>query len=93
MIIINFLNFIQENCVLYITMILEGLKLMALGMFIVFIFLIALMILVIISARVFKGHAYATPSSRIASSKRPDEDIIAVLSAAITAYRKKNTKK
>ena len=74
-------------------MIVEGLKLMVLGMVIVYVFLIVLMILVIISSKIFKGHAMATPSSTVSSAKRADDDLIAVLSAAISAYRNRNKKK
>jgi len=74
-------------------MIIEGLKLMVLGMVIVYVFLIVLMILVIISSRIFKGHAMTAPSANVSSAKRADEDLIAVLSAAISAYRNKDKKK
>ncbi|MGI9534479.1 MAG: OadG family protein [Thermodesulfobacteriota bacterium] len=74
-------------------MILEGFKLMVLGMVIVYVFLIILMVLVIISAKVFKGHALTTSYSHISSAKKADDDLIAVLSAASSAYRNRNTKK
>ena len=73
-------------------MIVESIKLMALGMAIVYIFLIALMVSVIISAKVFKDHA-SVPSSNISSTKKADDNLIAVISAAISAYRNRNTKK
>ena len=73
-------------------MIAEGLKLMVLGMGIVYVFLILLMVMVIISARVFKGHAVSASPS-VSSARKADDDIIAVLSAAIAAYRNKNAKK
>ena len=75
-------------------MIVEGLKLMVLGMAIVYVFLIILMVLIIISARVFRAHSMVTPSSSgVSSAKRADDDLIAVLSAAISAYRNRNKKK
>jgi len=68
-------------------MILEGLKLMVLGMAIVYIFLIILMLFVILSSKLFKGKAMATPSSNINSSTKSDGDLIAILSAAVSSYR------
>ena len=73
-------------------MIVEGLKLMVLGMVIVYIFLILLMVMVYFSSRVFKGHAMATPSA-ISPAKKAEDDLIAILSAAISAYRNRNKKK
>jgi len=68
-------------------MILEGLKLMVLGMAIVYIFLIVLMIMVFLSSKVFKGKAMATSLSNIKPSTKSDGDLIAVLSAAVSSYR------
>ena len=72
-------------------MIIEGLKLMVLGMVIVYVFLIVLMILVNISAKVFKGSTL-TGLSTVSSAKKAEDELIAVLSAAITAYRKRTKK-
>lgn len=68
-------------------MIVEGLKLMVLGMAIVYIFLIILMILVILSSKLFKAKAAATPPSGISPSVQSTDDLIAVLSAAVSSYR------
>lgn len=68
-------------------MILEGLKLMVLGMVIVYIFLIVLMIFVVLSSRLFKGKVMATPSAGIKPSAKSADDLIAVLSAAVSSYR------
>ena len=65
---------------------------MVLGMVIVYIFLIILMVLVIISAKVFKRHALATPSPSTSVAKKADEELFAIISAAITAYRKRHKK-
>jgi len=67
-------------------MILEGLKLMVLGMAIVYIFLIILMLL-FLSSKLFKGKAMATPSSGISPSAKSTDNLIAVLSAAVSSYR------
>ncbi len=68
-------------------MILEGLKLMVLGLAIVYIFLIILMLLVFLSSKLFKGKAMATPSSGISPSAKSTDNLIAVLSAAVSSYR------
>ena len=73
-------------------MIAEGFKLMILGMIIVYIFLIVLMICVIISAKVFKDRNVAAPP--IAKNLKTEHDkLVAVVSAAITAYRAKKQNK
>ena len=48
-------------------MILEGLKLMVLGMVIVYIFLIVLMIFVFLSSKIFKGSAVPAPSTGVST--------------------------
>ena len=68
-------------------MILEGLKLMVLGMVIVYIFLVVLMFLVILSSKLFKINPAATPSSGKSPSVQSADDLIAVLSAAVSSYR------
>jgi len=68
-------------------MIVEGLKLMVIGMAIVYVFLIVLMLLIILSSRIFKGKVMATPSSKLTSATKSADDLIAVLSAAISSYR------
>ncbi|NIP32141.1 MAG: pyruvate carboxylase [Candidatus Dadabacteria bacterium] len=73
-------------------MIAEGFKLMVLGMVIVYIFLVVLMIFVIISARIFKnrGISQAPLAKKI---KSDNENIVAVISAAISAFKVKNQNK
>ena len=66
-------------------MILEGLKLMVLGMVIVYIFLIVLMIFVFLSSRIFKGRAMATPSPGVSAVSKSADELVAVLSAAISS--------
>ncbi len=73
-------------------MIIEGLKLMVLGMVIVYVFLTVLLVLVRLSADVIKKRMpLPTSGSRSASAR--NNDLIAVLSAAISAYRSKNSNK
>ena len=68
-------------------MILEGLKLMVLGMAIVYIFLIVLMVFVFLSSRIFKGSAVTAPSSGAGTTSKSADELVAVLSAAISSYR------
>ncbi len=68
-------------------MILEGFKLMVLGMVIVYIFLIVLMIFVVLSSKLFKGRAMAATSSGMSPSSKSADELIAVLSAAVSSYR------
>ena len=74
-------------------MILEGLKLMVLGMVIVYLFLIILMFLVILSSKLFKVKATATQSSGISTSVQSANDLIAVLSAAVSSFRNRKKDK
>lgn len=73
-------------------MIIEGLKLMVLGMVIVCVFLTVLMVLIHLSAKVIKKYTPLPTSSSYSASAR-NNDLIAVLSAAISAYRNKNSSK
>lgn len=73
-------------------MIIEGLKLMVIGMAIVYLFLVILMILIMFSAKVFKSGTLATTPYQ-SSSKTSDSELIAVVSAAISAYRAKRKRK
>lgn len=68
-------------------MVIEGLKLMVIGMTIVFLFLIVLMLLVILSARLFKQGAASVPKVTSAPAAGQESDLIAVISAAISRYR------
>lgn len=68
-------------------MITEGLKLMVIGMTIVYIFLIILMLLVMLSARVFKQEASSVPDGQPSRGVRQQDDIVAVISAAISRYK------
>lgn len=68
-------------------MVIEGLKLMALGMSIVLIFLIILMLLIILFSRIFKSRAVSVPSSGRVSGAGSADDLLAVISAAISSYR------
>lgn len=67
-------------------MIVEGFKLMIIGMVIVYIFLITLMFLVMLTSRFFKGKPSAVTPARTAG-KTDGNELIAVISAAIAAYR------
>ena len=73
-------------------MIFEGLKLMALGMIIVYIFLIVLMFCVMASARIFKNRDISPPTL-VSNVKTEHDKIVAVVSAAIAAFRAKNQDK
>ena len=68
-------------------MILEGLKLMVLGMVIVYIFLIVLMIFVFLSSKIFKNTTVTAPSTGVSPSTKSADELVAVLSAAISSYR------
>ena len=73
-------------------MIIEGLKLMVLGMAVVYLFLIILMLLTVLSSKLFKGHSVVSQSPNLPSTK-PGDDIIAVISAAIASFRNKKKDK
>ena len=71
-------------------MILAGVKLMVIGMVIVYVFLLVLMLSVMLSARLFKdGHPRAS-SDTGASPKSRRRDVIPVIAAAVAAYRAKH---
>ena len=61
---------------------------MVIGMVIVYVFLIILMILTMLSARIFKAKNI-TSASTITSPKKIDSEILSVISEAIIKYRKK----
>ena len=71
-------------------MIFEGLKLMIIGMVIVYIFLITLMLCVMISSRIFKDRDTPTTTSPRKKSLKNDE-LIAVVSAAVQAFKAKKS--
>ncbi len=70
-------------------MILEGVKLMVIGMVIVHVFLLVLMLSVILSARLFKDSG-ARASSDAATSTKSRRNVIPVIAAAVAAYRAKH---
>lgn len=66
-------------------MIFEGLKLMLAGMFVVYVFLSALLVMIKVSAYFF-GAAPARNSVRTSVPKGADGRIAAVISVALSAY-------
>lgn len=70
-------------------MILEGVKLMVIGMSIVYIFLLVLMVSVMLSAKLFKDSDVRAPSGP-GASKKSRRDVIPVIAAAVAAYRAKH---
>lgn len=66
-------------------MIVEGLKLMIIGMIIVYVFLITLMLLVILTSKLFKTQPASSPPRP--SKKSDGTELVAVISAAIASYR------
>lgn len=68
-------------------MILEGVKLMVVGMVIVYVFLVVLMLSVILSARLFKDGDPSSSSRGAAPAARSRGNVVAVISAAVAAYR------
>lgn len=71
-------------------MILEGVKLMVIGMAIVYVFLLVLMLSVMLSAKLFKD-SDARVSSDAAPLPRSRKDVVPVIAAAVAAYRAKHT--
>ena len=71
-------------------MILEGVKLMVIGMAIVYAFLLVLMLSVMLSAKLFKDSDARAPSDSGASRKPGRDVIIPVIAAAVAAYRAKH---
>ena len=72
-------------------MILEGLKLMVVGMVIVYVFLILLMLSVFLSARLFRDDARSSPSGE-AARRGSRGNIVAVIAAAVAAHRAKDAR-
>lgn len=70
-------------------MILEGVKLMVIGMSIVYVFLLVLMISVMLSAKLFKDSDMPAPSDP-GASKKSRRDVIPVIAAAVAAYKAKH---
>ncbi|MXZ12683.1 MAG: hypothetical protein F4Y78_01535 [Candidatus Dadabacteria bacterium] len=71
-------------------MILEGVKLMVIGMAIVYVFLLVLMLSVMLSAKLFKD-SDARASSDSGAPQRSRRDVIPIIAAAVAAYRAKHT--
>lgn len=70
-------------------MILEGVKLMVIGMSIVYVFLLVLMISVMLSAKLFKDSDVHAPSDP-GASRKSRRDVIPVIAAAVAAYKAKH---
>ena len=70
-------------------MILEGAKLMVIGMIIVYIFLLVLMLSVMLSAKLFKDSDVRV-SSDSGAPQKSRRDVIPVIAAAVAAYRAKH---
>jgi oxaloacetate decarboxylase gamma subunit len=70
-------------------MILEGVKLMVIGMAIVYVFLLVLMLSVMLSAKLFKDSDARAPSDPGTPTKSR-KDVIPVIAAAVAAYRAKH---
>lgn len=70
-------------------MILEGVKLMVVGMTIVYVFLVVLMLSVIVSARIFRDDAPPSASGSAAPGGSR-ANTVAVIAAAVAAYRAKD---
>ena len=68
-------------------MILEGVKLMIVGMVIVYVFLVVLMLSVIISARLFKDSDPPQFPRGGPSSRDSRKNIVPVVAAAVVAHR------
>lgn len=60
---------------------------MVIGMAVVYFFLIALMLLIIISSRLFKQRTASVTSLPSDSDRDESEEIVAVVTAAISRYR------
>ncbi len=71
-------------------MILEGVKLMVIGMAIVYVFLLVLMLSVMLSAKLFKD-SDARVSSDAGASQKSRRDVVPVIAAAVAAYRAKHS--
>jgi len=74
------------------TQIFEGLKLMVVGMSIVYVFLVLLMVSIIISSKIFKVSEQSPVSVGPDTRKDDSSELITVISSAITAYRAKKLK-
>lgn len=70
-------------------MILEGVKLMVIGMAIVYVFLLVLMLSVMLSAKLFKD-SDARVSSDTGASPKSRRDVVPVIAAAVAAYKAKH---
>jgi len=70
-------------------MILEGVKLMVIGMAIVYAFLLVLMLSVMLSAKLFKD-SDTRASSDSEAPQKSRRDVIPIIAAAVAAYRAKH---
>ena len=71
-------------------MILEGVKLMVIGMIIVYVFLLVLMLSVMLSAKLFKD-SDARVSSDTGASQGSRKNVVPVIAAAVAAYKAKHS--
>ena len=71
-------------------MILDGVKLMVIGMAIVYVFLLVLMLSVMLSAKLFKDSDARASSDSGAPQQRSRRDVIPIIAAAVAAYRAKH---
>ncbi len=69
-------------------MILEGAKLMVIGMAIVYVFLLVLMLSVMLSAKLFKDSGTGVPLDA-GASKKSRRNVLPVIATAVAAYRAK----
>ena len=72
-------------------MILEGVKLMIVGMSIVYIFLIILMGLIVLSSKIFKENPVPTVTNKNIKPEK-NNDLITVISTAVSVYRSRKIK-
>ena len=72
-------------------MILEGLKLMVVGMSIVYIFLIILMGLIILSSKIFRESPVPTVTNKNIKTEN-NNDLITVISTALSVFKSRKIK-
>ena len=92
---IKLINLIKKVSFMELNLVVEGLKFMVLGMATVFSFLILMVIILQIQAKLvskyFPQKVVSTPARRTttpqASSKRDDKALVAAITAAITTFK------